>query len=134
MEILHGNKNEESIASALIELTEHEDQMTLEDIKSKVKSQVIRGYRAENKTMAADLTLEKEAIKGYKSENEILSQELILEKSLSDSRLQVLKGLKVENRQLKGTTEQLNNNLNKQKIKLADSVSRTPKRRRYRSE
>jgi hypothetical protein len=117
------------------------EELTLEKNMSKGKSEVIQGYKSENKSMAAELTLEKnmskgksEVIQGYKSENKIMSEELTLEKNMSNTRLQLIQGLKFENRKLQGKTEKLNDELNKIKRKLADTVSTTPKRKRNRSE
>ena len=176
MEILQGNITEQSIASALIQLTELENQVRIikdisyfktevvrglkltneskdNEIKrsneemivtkniSKSKSEVIQGFKLENKSMSEELSLEKnmskgksEVIQGYKSENKSMAAELTLEKNMSNTRLQLIQGLKFENRKLQGKTEKLNDELNKIKRKLADTVSTTPKRKRNRSE
>ena len=63
-----------------------------------------------------------------------MAEELNLEKNISNTRVQVIKGLKFENRKLQEKTEKMNEELNKIKRKLADTLAPKPKRRRNRSD
>ena len=114
IEILQGNITEQSIPSALIHMTEHENQVTIIKNISYYKTEVLRGLKLtneskdnENKRINEEMILTKnisksksEVIQGFKLENKSMAEELTLEKNMSKGKSEVIQGFKSENKSM----------------------------------